>query len=158
MTTLDIAGVVLAVLLATGGVLDVFTRRLPNVLCLATAIAGVAVLLITSTAHGAISGLSHGLLALIVGAVLFRVGVVGGGDAKFYAALATWFPLTVAPRLLLAVSLSGLVLFFAWFVARRLAGRKVVRNASSPQDRFPYGIAIAAGGLVAWALQIRTPG
>lgn len=158
MSTPGIAGPVLAILLVTGGVLDVFARRLPNVLCLVTAIAGATATLLTSGAQGAVSALSHGLLVLILGAALFRMGVIGGGDAKFYAAVATWFPLGAAARLLLAVSLSGLALFMAWFTARRLAGRKVVRNATSAHDRFPYGIAIATGGLLAWALQVRMPG
>jgi len=146
----DLAGLLLALLLAIGAWLDAVRRRLPNWLCLATALAGLAGAALLHGAAAAFSGLGHAVLALLVGMVLFRFGLIGGGDAKFYAAAATWFTLPQAARLLLAVSLSGLALFLLWFTYRRLTGRKIVRAAATDADRFPYGIAISAGALLAW--------
>jgi len=144
------AGAGLALLALAGAGLDLFTRRLPNALCLVTAASGLAVSFVLHGTAGAGSALLHGVLALVGGMALFRFGLVGGGDAKFYAGVATWFALGQAARLLLAVSLAGLALFLAWFLARRLMGRKVVRRGASDADRFPYGIAIAAGAILCW--------
>ena len=141
------AGLVL--LAVAGAVLDLTTRRLPNWLSLSLAVSGLAYALAAHGAAGAGSGLLHGLAALAIGMVLFRIGAIGGGDAKFYSGIATWFALAEGARLLLSVSLSGLALFAAWFAARRLMGRKVVRNSTSDADKFPYGIAIAAGAILA---------
>jgi len=145
-----VAGIVLAILLVTGACFDILSRRLPNWLCLTTAVAGLCAAAVLHGAGGLGSAALHGAAALIVGMVLFRFGVIGGGDAKFYAAVAVWFAASLAPRLLLSVSLSGLILFLVWFTYRRLTGRKIVRAATDDADRFPYGIAIAAGGLLAW--------
>src|SRR3546814_2063409 len=59
--------------------------------------------------------ISHAAIALVVGMVLFGMRIVGGGDAKYYAALALWFRLGEAWRLLAFVSLAGAVFFLAWF-------------------------------------------
>jgi prepilin peptidase CpaA len=145
-----LAGSALVLLALTGAGLDYTVRRLPNLLCLITALAGLAASFTLHGASGAGSAALHGLIALVVGMVLFRFGAVGGGDAKFYAGIAMWFALGQAPRLLLAVSLSGLLLFIVWFTVRRLMGKKVHRRAENDADRFPYGAAIAAGAVVAW--------
>ena len=150
MTAALYAGAGLALLALVGAGLDLFTRRLPNALCLVTATSGLAVSFALHGAVGVGSALLHGVLALLVGMALFRFGVVGGGDAKFYAGVAMWFALGQAPRLLLAVSLAGLALFVAWFLARRLMGRKVARRSASDADKFPYGLAIAAGAILCW--------
>lgn len=128
---------------------DLFQRRIPNWLCAVTAIAGLALGLV-------IGGLPllgwqtlHAAIALMAGMLLFRIGLVGGGDAKFYAAVAAWFPLAVAPRLLMSVALSGLALLVVWFVYRRAMGKPISRAGNNPGDKLPYGIAIAIGAVVA---------
>ncbi len=153
MNSLQIAGIVLVILASTGAWLDLTARRLPNWLCLATALAGLAVSLALHGPSGAGSGLLHGLVALAMGMALFGCGLVGGGDAKFYSALALWFGIGSAARLLLGVSVSGLVLFALWFAGRRVIGRKVERRPEKDSDKFPYGIAIAAGAVLTWFTQ-----
>ena len=93
--------------------------------------------------------LAHAVIALAIGFGLFAARIVGGGDAKFYAGVAAWFALGEAMRLLLAVSLGGLALFLAWFLYRRLTGKAISRPGGEDQGKFPYGTAIAAGGLIA---------
>ncbi len=124
---------------------DVRSRRLPNGLCIIVAVLGVAVTLYANGPGVAGSGLLHGLAALLVGMLLFSAGTIGGGDAKYYAAVAVWYSISQAGQLLLSVSAAGFVLFIAWFVWRRLRGIKVAKASFPNADKFPYGVAIAVG-------------
>jgi prepilin peptidase CpaA len=127
---------------------DIRWRKLPNALCLALGVLGLAVAAYGGGLAPAASGLAHAVIALIVGIGLFALGVIGAGDAKYYAASATWFSLGTGLRLLLWVSLAGLALFFVWFVWRRLRGIKIRTGAADDSDKFPYGVAIAAGSVL----------
>ena len=128
---------------------DVSRRRLPNALCLVVAVLGMAALLYSGGLTLAGSGLLHGFIALVIGIALFGAGIVGGGDAKYYAAVAVWFPLSLATTLLLLVSAAGLILFIGWFFWRRLRGIKIQRKSANDADKFPYGVAIAIGAVAA---------
>ena len=138
----------LTVLLLIGAYSDVTTRRLPNWLALA--------LLVFGLAHGfAVEGLAdvpwyfaHTVAALVVGMILYALGVVGAGDAKFYAGTASYFILWKGLELLLAVSLAGLALILLWIIVRRFRGIKA-RASDGDFGKFPYGVAIAAGGIIA---------
>ncbi|MGC1270094.1 MAG: prepilin peptidase [Croceibacterium sp.] len=137
---------------AIGGWLDVAQRRLPNWLCLATWISGVAVLALTSGFPVVWWGLAHSVVALVVGMVLFRFGWIGGGDAKFYAACAAWFPLQQGFTLLMLVSAAGLALVAGWIVTRRArSGQKAARGDFA---KVPYGLAIALGAIAAKVIQL----
>lgn len=145
----------LAILLLTGAALDVTQRRLPNWLILLVLGLAAAQMLFDTPMAEALSRLAHAAIALVVGMILFRFRMIGGGDAKFYAALAAHFALAQAIQLLLFVSLAGLVTIGGWFALRRLR-----KSAGGPQAEgnfamVPYGVAIALGGLALLAL--RTP-
>jgi prepilin peptidase CpaA len=144
-----VAQIALAALALVASWLDVRYRRLPNWLTLFTAAVG---LLVTAFAAGLPelgSHLLHMLAALVVGMVLFRFGIIGGGDAKFYAAVAAWFSLGDAPGLLVSVSVAGLLLFLIWFAWRRAIGKPIRAPASaSNSDKLPYAVAIAAGAVL----------
>jgi prepilin peptidase CpaA len=127
---------------------DTFQRRISNWLCLLTAAAGFAVAAVTAGVPEMGSHALHAAVALVTGMVLFRFGMIGGGDAKFYTACAAWFAWGDAPRLLLAVSLAGLVLFLGWFTIRRIMRKPIRARSESHFDKLPYGIAIAAGAVV----------
>ena len=128
---------------------DVKYRRLPNLLTVVVAGMGLSYAAIEVGMRAAGSGLVHGLAALVVGLALYSRRVVGGGDIKFYAAVAVWFPLGEGFRLLGLVSLAGLVLLVGWLVWLRLAGRTVNFQASEDSDKLPFGVAIAAGAVLA---------
>lgn len=134
------------------GWFDLWYRRIPNWICAITAIAGLLTALIMQGPALAGSNLLHGLAALICGMILFRLGVLGGGDVKFYSSIAAWFSLAKAPTLLMMVALCGLALLILWFIYRRAAGYRIVMKSSTPFDGLPYGIAIGAGALVTFAL------
>ena len=123
-------------------------RRIPNWLCAVTTAAGFGFAVWITGFPGAFSYALHFLIALVGGMVLFRLGVFGGGDAKYYAAVAAWFALKQAVALLLAVTTSGLILLIVWFVARRVAGMPIRRSTGAGLDGLPYGIAIGAGAVI----------
>ncbi|MEP6867559.1 MAG: prepilin peptidase [Novosphingobium sp.] len=123
-------------------------RRIPNWLCAATALAGLAFGLWSVGFPVIISNALHLFAALLGGMILFRVGAFGGGDAKYYAAIAAWFGLGKAILLLLCVALSGLVLLIIWFSYRRLAGYQIRKRAGTGLDGLPYGIAIGSGAII----------
>ena len=129
---------------------DLRYRRLPNWLCLLVAAAGLAQMLALGGMGGAGSALLHGALAMAIGAALFTLSGLGGGDAKYYAAVACWFSLASALQLLMAVSLAGLVLALGWLIMQRLK-RRPADPANQDFALVPFGIAIAAGAVFAKA-------
>lgn len=142
---------VLGALAATGAWLDFRYRQLPNWLCLATFCGAVAAGFLLHDAAWVGMGLLHALLALAIGMVLFAAQMIGGGDAKFYAAVAAWVPLKFGLSLLAAVSLAGLVLLAIWFPVRRRVANLVGDVARKEEfKKVPYGVAISAGGVIAF--------
>jgi prepilin peptidase CpaA len=137
----------LALACAAATWLDLTTRRIPNWLCGVTALLGLASAFVAGGAGAFGNHALHLAIALIAGMVLFRLGMIGGGDAKFYAAMASWFSLINAASLALMVALWGLVLLVVWFGYRRLRGLPVRKPGGTSFDSLPYGIAIAAGGM-----------
>jgi len=99
--------------------------------------------------------LGAGLALLAAGALLFGLGVWGGGDAKLLAAVGAWTGFVGLPRLLLVMALAGGVLALAVIILRRshlvkgerprLFGQRFVASG-----HVPYGIAIAAGAIDWW--------
>jgi len=141
----------LTLLMGYGAFSDVKTRRLPNWLALALLVTGlVSAYVLSGDLTSAGMHAAHAGIALLVGMALFAMGILGGGDVKFYAGLASWFPLSQGTNLLIWVALLGGVFAILWLVIRRICPQK-----STPKDdvftKFPYGVAIAAGGMVmAW--------
>ena len=153
--TLQLAlALLLTALCLAAGWLDVTTRRLPNWLCAVTLLAGLAPVAIQGAWPQAGSQAAHAGLALVAGMILFRFNVFGGGDAKFYAAVAAWFSLEYGLLLLTLVSLAGLVLLFGWFGYRRMAGKPVRAAGGTGFDALPYGLAIGAGAVSAYLVAV----
>lgn len=133
--------------------LDVFRRILPNWLSGVAFLAGLAGSLVEGGLAMAGSALLHALIVLVLGMGFFAVKVIGGGDAKFYAGLAAWFPLGQALFLFVSVALAGLLLIPVWLVARQL--RKPAGGLAERNDAFsklPYGVAISVGACTSYAM------
>ncbi|MGN3975094.1 A24 family peptidase [Tsuneonella sp. SYSU-LHT278] len=124
--------------------LDVTSRRLPNWLSASTAISGILFLYLTSGIGAVPWAAAHAMIALVVGGILFRFGLVGGGDGKFYAACAAWMPIQQGFELLFAVSLAGLILVAFWFSVMR-ARRALDESRKGKFGQVPFGLAIAVG-------------
>lgn len=127
-----------------GAILDAKDRRLPNWLCAVLAVAAAVGLALSDGAEAVPWALLHGSIALVVGMILFRLGVIGGGDAKFYAGAACAIPLSKAGYLLGWTSAAGMALLIAMMIGRRFRRSSketpVLRGWS-----VPYGVAIFAG-------------
>ena len=92
-------------------------------------------------------GLAAALLVLF--ALLFAMGMMGGGDVKLLAALGLWLPLTKMLILLEWMALGGGVLTLGMLIAHRL------REAPGKPE-IPYGVAIVGAGLLVVANDILT--
>lgn len=127
---------------AVGAFIDVRERRLPNAVCLALALASAFVLAAGGGLMALGSGLLHAATALLAGMVFFRMGLIGGGDAKFYAAAACGLPFERGLALLGWTSLAGFALLAALTLARLAKGERIggMRGYS-----VPYGVAIFLG-------------
>jgi prepilin peptidase CpaA len=141
----------LSLLLVWGAASDIRSRILPNWL----AVVLLAFGLVSAWLNGGIEALgwhaAHSAIALIAGMGLFAAGLFGGGDAKFYAGLAAYFPVSMGLKLLLFVAIAGGALAIIWLVARKIAAERMA-SAKGNFTKLPYGVAIAAGGIaLAWA-------
>jgi prepilin peptidase CpaA len=132
-------------LAAVGAGWDIRLRRIPNVLCLLLAAAALAYASVAGGENGLLWGLAHAALALPVGMGLFTLGMIGGGDAKFYSAAALAIPLPAGLYFLGWTSAAGLVLLFVIIVGNRLFGRKRKSAKEFRKMEMPYGVAIACG-------------
>ncbi len=104
------------------------------------------------------SHLLHFAAALGVGMLMFHFGWFGGGDVKLYAAVALWFDFSEGLTLLLVTSLAGVavvLLSLALVMLRTLFGSAHARTGRLRDRRIAYGIAIAAGGILNFALLYR---
>ena len=130
---------------SAGALLDIYTRRLPNSLCGAMLVAGLGLAFagggwVPLGLHAA-----HAALALVVGYLMFLAGIFGGGDGKFYAAVASFFPLAGMLPLFVAITLVGLVLAIFWFLFKRIWRGKFDKKGDF--GKLPYGVAIGGGAL-----------
>lgn len=131
-----------------GSWLDATQRRLPNWLSALGLLTGLVMAFATGGLDAIGSHGLHALVALLGGMALFAMGVIGGGDAKFYAGLAAWFPLSLALNLFVAVAMAGAGLLLCWAVARKLKRQAVFTRNGGPIDGLPYGVAVAAGAML----------
>ena len=144
--------VALGVVVAIGSWTDLRLRKIPNWLCLINLALGMAWMFYTSGWTGVGTAALHVVGALTVGMVLTAMGVLGAGDAKFYASMAAWLPPGRALWLLVSVALAGLVVLLGFMFWRLTRQSKAHRDDNADFAKLPYGLAIGAGGLLAVAL------
>ena len=96
------------------------------------------------------------VIALFIGAGMFALRWMGGGDAKLMAAACLWLGVSGSAVFLLWTGVMGglfcMMLLFARFHSRPyLAGApNWVVTLMQPKGDIPYGVAIAAGALLAY--------
>lgn len=92
-------------------------------------------------------------ICLIAGTFLFSRSWLGGGDVKLLAALALWFDLAGTGRMLLFTAMGGGLLALAIIVGRRMVPLTLAEGSGwavlKRRGPIPYGVAIAAGALLA---------
>jgi prepilin peptidase CpaA len=150
--------IMLFLLLAVGAVVtlaavyDAATLTIPNWISIVLAALFPLVAICSGTDFTAVGlHLAIGFAALVVGMVLFAFNQIGGGDAKFFAAVSLYIGLPDMGSYLFMIALAGGVLAIVLLVARRISLMgfsmdwflKFTRGGSA----IPYGIAIAFGAL-----------
>lgn len=127
---------------------DARYRRLSNALIAVTALCGLGLTIAAGGVAASGSNLLHGAVALLFGLPLFAWRLMGGGDVKYYAAVAAWFPFDQGFRLLAFVSLVGILLAAGWLAWGWAFGSPESSSEIPQADKVPFGIAIACGGLL----------
>lgn len=94
--------------------------------------------------------------ALLAGMAMFALRWIGGGDAKLLAATVLWLGPPAMPDFLLGMALLGGGLAIVLLALRSdvlrpmvLLGPRWVNRLADPGKGIPYGVAIAAGALLA---------
>lgn len=89
------------------------------------------------------------VIMLGIGLLVFRLGLMGGGDIKLFVAIAVWTGIAGLPVQIIAVILSGGVLALLLLLLRVVAGRvrapERLPRLLQPGAPLPYAVAIAAG-------------
>ena len=146
----------LSLLLIAAAAEDAVRLRISNFTVLLVIVGAIAAAVAVGPEIGLWQNLAVFAGVLAVGTPLFAAGKLGGGDVKLFAAAGLWFDLLGAAGLLLAVALSGGVLALLILLARTLKWSEAARRrvvVLRPGGGIPYGVAIAAGALIAMALQ-----
>ena len=140
---------VLVLLLAAAS--DATRYRIPNSLSLLLLAGFVAVAPMLSLSATA-AHLSAGAMVLIGAVLAFVTGVWGGGDAKLVAAASVWIGWSELATFLLLTALFGAALALLLLAARRMVSppseSRWYSRLLSRDEGIPYGVAIAAAGLV----------
>jgi prepilin peptidase CpaA len=146
-----------AALVLTGGVRDLVSYTIPNWISLSI----LALFPLAALAAGLplpVVGVhvAVGAGALVLGMAMFGLRWIGGGDAKLFAAAALWIGLDGAIDFALWTSLLGGALAVGLMSMRSPLVRPLVLSRAGWLDRLaepggaaPYGVAIAAGALIA---------
>jgi prepilin peptidase CpaA len=149
-------------LLCVASLNDIAVRTIPDLASFGVIGIGIALRLIDGTLF---PGLVAYAAVFALGALCWRCGWLGGGDAKLLAACALLVPPTLVPQLVLATALAGGLLACLYLALGRMttlwsvpvhAGRSrtlVVRICRAEWWRarrrgsLPYGCAIAAAAM-----------
>jgi prepilin peptidase CpaA len=134
---------------------DLFTMTIPNRLCVALVVGYLALALAVGMPPKAIAiDFSCGLAMLVLTFVMFSRGWIGGCDAKLAAATALWLGWALIFDYGLIASVLGGVLTLGLLLGRRAplpdwaARHRWVARLHSAESGIPYGIALAAAGLL----------
>jgi prepilin peptidase CpaA len=156
----------LAALLVIGVIWDLRSRRIPNAVCAAIAVAGLGAQFWNVGVWAALSSLATGAATIALLYVFWQRGGIGGGDVKLAGAVAMWLAPRSLPAFWLAAALAGGVVAAVAFAASRGAARREIRAnltlaalhqaipkvepGTAGRVSVPYAVAIAAGAFIVW--------
>ena len=148
---------ILPALAIAAGLRDLTTMTIPNWISAILIVAFFpAAFMVGLTPLTVASHVGVAVLALLCGAGMFALRWIGGGDAKLMAAACLWLGVTGSGMFLLWTGVAGglfcLVLIFARFYFRPYAMSQGgwIGRLLEPRGDIPYGVAIAAGALMAF--------
>lgn len=142
--------------MAAAAIFDLLKYIIPNFLSLLL-IGGFAAFALLQPLPWQVAA-SHagaGIAMLIAGWGLFAIRLLGGGDAKLFAATSLWMGWSGIINYLILFSIVGGVLALGLLLFRRvalpvkLAGAPWIARLHDRNQGVPYGIALAAGAMLA---------
>ncbi len=147
---------ILPALLIMAAVNDLMTFRIPNWVSLAL----LGLFLVVAPLAGLswmimASHLALGAALLLVGMAMFALNLLGGGDAKLLAAIGLWMGWPAMSAFLVWAAIAGGLLALTVLMFRRAplaaaaAETPWIARLHDKQAGIPYGIALAAGALIA---------
>lgn len=143
--------------MAFAGAMDLLTFTIPNRVSLALLAGFLGAAPLAGMPMAELLGhLGAGLAMLMVGMAMFSRGWVGGGDAKLLAAAALWLGFDNLVVYVLWTAVLGGVLALVLLMYRRffpplwLARQTWAMRLHDPNEGIPYGMALAAAGLVVY--------
>lgn len=131
---------------------DIRTFRIPNVLVLGIAALGIGRLVLLGDPISAIYAVCIVILVFIIGFLLFSRGLIGGGDVKLLMATILLIRYRDFFEFFVLMSVFGALLSLVLAVLRIVPLLLGPRVATTPVV-VPYGVAIAAAGIVTLLLQ-----
>lgn len=147
---------ILPLLLVIAAMSDIATMTIPNWISGVLVVSFLALGLVFRMPMNEVAqAMGVGAGFLVAGMALFALGWLGGGDAKLMAATAVWFGwpsvLTFTFSTLIAGGAATLILlaFRRVQLPQPVLSVPWVGRLHSASEALPYGVAIAAGGLVA---------
>lgn len=144
-----LAAVIFPLLMIAAGAGDVLTLRIPNWLNILIAACFPPLALAAGIPWGVLGlHLAAGAGMLLLGALLLGLGLFGGGDAKLLASASLWLGVEGLLPFLFATALAGGLLAL-WIAGLRLLPG--ARRTEPGRPDVPYGFALAAGAIVAFA-------
>ncbi len=133
---------ILAVLLVVAAVGDIRARTIPNMLNAAIALLAIPFwFAIGLGGHAILIQIGLACAVLLVFALCFMIGAMGGGDVKMLAALALWVPLGKMASFLVWMAIAGGILALGMLILHRLRRR-------SDRIEVPYGVAISVAAFL----------
>lgn len=143
----------LSILLVIASVSDIRHRRIPNWSVLAIGALFIPWAVFASPVS-VLSSLEAGLIALVIGLILYAFRIVGAGDSKLLAVAALFAGMEHLLQLLVLIALVGGVIALASLVARPTRAMVMLhmRGKGDFGRGIPYGVAIAIATvwIVAW--------
>ena len=140
---------------------DILYRSVSNRVSVALVVLGLSIDLARG---GAVAALVVAMLVLAVTVVLWRLGMMGGADAKLIPTVTMLLPPGHVPELLICVAFSGGLLSAFYLTLRSFPIQKwnrspvallrrfrIEQRRARRADALPYVVAICAGTLIALA-------
>ncbi|MBL8905372.1 MAG: prepilin peptidase [Rhizobiales bacterium] len=153
----DAAPLVFPALLILAGIFDCLTLKIPNWLTATVALLFFPVAWLTGLpGHEYLIHIAAALFMLAAGYGLYAAGLFGAGDAKLMAAAALWFGWPASMPFIVYTVLAGgvlAVLVLIWNLVKtdqEIRGHSWISRFERLKPNVPYGVAIAAGALLAY--------
>ena len=147
---------IVAVLLVAAAAEDAVRLRISNLIVLLVLVGAIIAAVVAGPELALWKNFVVFLALLAIGTPMFAVGKLGGGDVKLLAAVGLWFDFTGALWMILAVVLAGGLLAILVLILRAFGWSDDIRRRVvllRPRGGIPYGVAIAAGAIIAMTLQ-----